>query len=117
LSLLQKLQTFLNDNAKIINISSDAAVNHYEEWGGYGASKSALDHISFTLAKENPTLCIYAFDPGDMRTEMHQAAFPKDDITDRPLPEEIAIPAILNLINQDHKSGRYSANKMAKKIA
>jgi len=110
LSLLQKVKPFLTKDARVINISSDAAVNAYENWGGYGASKAALDHLSLIFGKENPSLKVYAFDPGDMRTEMHQKAFPGENIGDRPLPENKAVPAILKLIEGDFESGRYEAS-------
>ena len=112
LSLLQKTKTFLTKQATIINISSDAAENAYENWGGYGASKAALDHLSLIFGKENPSLKVYAFDPGDMQTEMHQKAFPEEDITDRPLPENIAVPSILKLIKGNYKSGRYTTSQL-----
>ncbi|WP_024803247.1 SDR family oxidoreductase [Nocardia sp. BMG51109] len=92
-----------------VNISSDAAVNAYEGWGGYGASKAALDHLTATFAAENPDLHVYSFDPGDMRTAMHQAAFPGEDISDRPGPET-AVPALLHLIDARPPSGRYVAS-------
>lgn len=110
LSLLQKVQPYLRDAAKIVNISSDAAVEAYEGWGGYGASKSALDHWTAILGKEYPKYRVYAFDPGDMRTDMHQAAFPEEDISDRPLPAEIAVLGLLQLIGAEWESGRYQAN-------
>ena len=91
-----------------IDISSDAAVSPYEGWGGYGSSKAALDHLSAILAAENPDLPIYSFDPGDMRTAMHQAAFPGEDISDRPEPETV-VPALLELIGRRPPSGRYIA--------
>lgn len=116
LSLLQKLQPFLNKTAQIINISSDAAVEAYEGWGGYGASKAALDHWTAIVGKENPTYRIYAFDPGDMRTAMHQAAFPNEDISDRPLPEEIAVPALIHLIENNWENGRYQAVKFLEQV-
>ncbi|HEY3483223.1 MAG TPA: SDR family oxidoreductase, partial [Streptomyces sp.] len=81
----------------LLNVSSDAAVEHYETWGGYAASKAALDHLTLTLAAENPWLRAYAVDPGDMRTAMHQAAFPGEDIGDRPLPEEV-VPRLVALV-------------------
>jgi len=93
----------------LIAISSDAGVEHYETWGAYGASKAALDHLTLTLAAELPALRAYAVDPGDMRTAMHQAAFPGEDISDRPLPEEVAVPGILALIEARPASGRYRA--------
>ncbi len=91
----------------IVNISSDAAVEAYGGWGAYGASKAALDQISKVLAVEHPDLAIYAFDPGDMRTDMHQAAFPGEDISDRPLPETV-VPKLMGLLGQRPPSGRYT---------
>ncbi|MFE3759802.1 SDR family NAD(P)-dependent oxidoreductase [Nocardia tengchongensis] len=95
----------------VVDISSDAAVGGYEGWGGYGASKAALDQLTNVLAAENPTLRIYSFDPGDMRTEMHQAAFPGEDISDRPEPESV-VPALLHLLDTCPPSGRYLASEM-----
>jgi NAD(P)-dependent dehydrogenase (short-subunit alcohol dehydrogenase family) len=92
----------------IVNISSDAAVEAYEGWGLYGASKAALDQMTRVLAVENPDLRFYAFDPGDMRTQMHQDAYPGEDISDRPLPESVA-PALLRLLAAKPASGRYTA--------
>jgi NAD(P)-dependent dehydrogenase (short-subunit alcohol dehydrogenase family) len=95
----------------VVNLSSDAAVAHYPGWGGYGCAKAALDHLSATLATENAEnaqLRWYSFDPGDMRTEMHQAAFPGEDISDRPTPESVA-PALLRLIDTRPASGRYTS--------
>ena len=92
----------------VVNVSSDAAVEVYEGWGGYGSAKSALDHLSAVLAAEERALRIYAFDPGDMRTDMHQQAFPDDDISDRPEPETI-VPALLDLVDRRPPSGRYRA--------
>lgn len=96
----------------ILSISSDAAVEHYEGWGLYGASKAALDHLTLQYAAENPGIRGYAFDPGDMRTDMHQAAFPGEDISDRPLPETV-VPALLELIGSERPSGRYRASDLA----
>ena len=112
ISLLQKVKSFLNPQAKIINISSDAATEAYETWGGYGGSKAGLDHLTLILGKENPDYLFYAFDPGDMRTDMHQAAFPNEDISDRPLPEEKAVPALLQLLDSQLPSGRYSLQSL-----
>jgi NAD(P)-dependent dehydrogenase (short-subunit alcohol dehydrogenase family) len=92
----------------ILSISSDAAIEHDEGWGLYGASKAALEHLTLQYAAENPGIRGYALDPGDMRTDMHQAAFPGEDISDRPLPESV-IPAILDLIESGLPSGRYRA--------
>jgi NAD(P)-dependent dehydrogenase (short-subunit alcohol dehydrogenase family) len=96
----------------VVNLSSDAAVAHYPGWGGYGCAKAALDHLSATLAAENPELRWYSFDPGDMRTEMHQAAFPGEDISDRPEPESV-VPALLRLIDTRPPSGRYTSAELA----
>lgn len=92
----------------IINVSSDAAVEAYAGWGGYGASKAALDHASAVLAEEEPQLRVWAVDPGDMRTRMHQEAFPSEDISDRPLPGTV-VPAFLRLLREWPGSGRYRA--------
>jgi NAD(P)-dependent dehydrogenase (short-subunit alcohol dehydrogenase family) len=92
----------------VLNISSDAAVEAYAGWGGYGAGKAALDQLTAVLAVENPGLRIYAVDPGDMATEMHQAAFPGEDISDRPAPETV-VPALLALLEGHLPSGRYRA--------
>ncbi len=92
----------------IINISSDAGVDHYESWGGYGSSKAALDHQTLTWAAEEPDFSWYSLDPGDMRTAMHQAAFPGEDISDRPEPESVA-PIVVALIGSGLPSGRYRA--------
>jgi NAD(P)-dependent dehydrogenase (short-subunit alcohol dehydrogenase family) len=91
-----------------VNISSDAAVEAYAGWGGYGASKAALDQLTAVLAVEHPDLQVYALDPGDMATDMHQAAFPGEDISDRPAPETV-VPALLALLDGDRPSGRYRA--------
>ncbi len=95
----------------IINVSSDAAVEAYPGWGGYGSSKAALDQITAVLAAEESGLRCYAFDPGDMRTDMHQQAFPGEDISDRPEPESV-VPALLRLINERPPSGRYRAEDL-----
>lgn len=113
LSLLQKIKTYLKSDAQIINISSDAAKEAYEGWGPYGASKAALDHLTAILSQENPQWRIYAFDPGDMRTQMHQEAFPGEDISDRPSPEAFAIPGLLTLIEEKFDSGRYQASTIS----
>ena len=92
----------------VVNVTSDAGVEPYEGWGGYGSSKAALDQLTAILGAENPTITAYAFDPGDMRTQMHQEAFPGEDISDRPEPETI-VPSLLRLIETRPKSGRYRA--------
>ena len=110
ISLLQKVKPYLSVNAIIINVSSDAGAEAYENWGAYGGSKAGLDHMTTILAKENPAYRFYAFDPGDMRTDMHQAAFPGQDISDRPLPTEQAVPALIQLIKSELPSGRYTTS-------
>ncbi|MGH2443460.1 MAG: SDR family NAD(P)-dependent oxidoreductase [Chloroflexota bacterium] len=112
LMLLQSVQSVLRPGARIINVSSDAAVEAYEGWGGYGAGKAALEQISAVLAVENEHLRIYWVDPGDMRTRMQQDAFPDEDISDRPLPEE-SVPGFLALLNGEHPSGRYAVRDLA----
>lgn len=93
---------------RVVNVSSDAAVEAYAGWGGYGSSKAALDQLTAVLAVEEPGLRVYAVDPGDMATAMHQEAFPGEDISDRPAPES-AVPALLRLVEDDLPSGRYRA--------
>ena len=97
---------------RVIDISSDAAVEPYPEWGAYGSSKAALDHATAILAAEEPALRAYAVDPGDMRTRMHQDAFPGEDISDRPEPESV-VPALLELVEGDLLSGRYRASELS----
>ena len=92
----------------VLDVSSDAAVEAYPGWGGYGASKAALDRLTAVLAEEHPELHVYAVDPGDMHTAMHQAAFPGEDISDRPAPETV-VPALLGLLDEPQPSGRYRA--------
>lgn len=108
----QLLPALRRRNGVLVGISSDAGVEHYETWGLYGASKAALDHVVQTFAAENPGLTAYAVDPGDMRTAMHQEAFPGEDISDRPLPEQV-VPGILALLEQRPASGRYRAADLA----
>ena len=98
-----------SEHGTVVTLSSDAAVEAYEGWGGYGAAKAALDHLAAVLAVEEPELRSYAFDPGDMRTAMHQLAFPGEDISDRPEPATV-VPAFLRLLDQRPASGRYKAN-------
>ena len=95
----------------LLNISSDAAVEAYETWGGYGSAKAALDHATRVLAAEHPALAVYAVDPGDLRTAMHQAAFPGEDISDRPDPESV-VPALLRLLDTRPPAGRYRATDL-----
>lgn len=93
-------------DGRIVAISSDAAVEPYPCWGGYGPSKAALDHLFAILGAEHPELRVYAFDPGDMNTAMHQAAFPGEDISDRADPASV-VPALLRLLSSGLPSGRY----------
>ena len=92
----------------VVNVSSDAAVEAYPYWGGYGSAKAALDQVTAVLAAEEPELAAYAVDPGDMRTDLHQAAFPGEDISDRPEPEAV-VPGFLRLLDTRPPSGRYRA--------
>ena len=102
------LPHLIRRTGRIINISSDAAIEPYEGWGGYGSSKAALDQLTNVLAAEHPGLRIYALDPDDMRTDMHAQAFPGEDISDRPEPETV-LPALARLIEGDLPSSRYRA--------
>ena len=111
LALLQDLAASLKPDACIMNISSDAAVAAYPGWGGYGSSKAALEQLSAVLAAENPAYRVYWVDPGDMRTEMHQLAFPGEGISDRPPPEE-SVLGLLVLLEGDLPSGRYQARSL-----
>ena len=111
LALTQALRETLKPGARLLNITSDAGVEAYPGWGGYGSSKAALEQLSHILAAENEGWRVYWVDPGDMRTAMHQAAYPGEDISDRPLPET-SVPGLLALLNGDHPSGRYSAREL-----
>ena len=111
-ALIRALRPALNAGAAVINITSDAAVDHYETWGAYAASKAALEHLTLTLAAEEPDVRWWTVDPGDMRTQMHQDAFPGQDISDRPLPESV-VPAFLALLDRRPPSGRYLASELA----
>ena len=111
LALVQLALPHLSDRARIVNVSSDAAVEAYEGWGGYGSSKAALAQVTAVLAAEHPELRVYTVDPGDMRTQMQQDAFPGEDISDRPPPEE-SVPGLLELIEGDLPSGSYRAHEL-----
>ncbi|WP_030378929.1 MULTISPECIES: SDR family NAD(P)-dependent oxidoreductase [unclassified Streptomyces] len=91
----------------VVAVSSDAAVEAYETWGGYGASKAALDHLAAVLGVEEPGLRVWAVDPGDMATALYAAAVPDDDAP-RPAPESV-VPAFLRLLDERPPSGRYRA--------
>jgi NAD(P)-dependent dehydrogenase (short-subunit alcohol dehydrogenase family) len=111
LALLQALRRDLRPGARIVNVTSDAGAQAYAGWGGYGSSKAALEQWSAVLAAENPKLKVYWVDPGDLRTDMQQAAFPGDDISDRPLPE-LRVPAFIALLEGSLPSGRYVAAEL-----
>ena len=112
LALIQLALPRMPPGARIVNVTSDAAVEAYERWGGYGATKAALEQLSNVLAAERPDLRVYAVDPGDMNTRMHQAAFPGEDISDRPSPRE-SVPGLLALVEGDVPSGRHRASELA----
>jgi NAD(P)-dependent dehydrogenase (short-subunit alcohol dehydrogenase family) len=116
LRLFQLARPLLSERAAILNVTSDAAVEAYEGWGGYGSSKAALEQLTAVLAAEQPDLRVYAVDPGDMRTRMHQDAFPGEDISDRPPPEE-SVPGLLALIEGELPSGRYRAAELVELAA
>lgn len=116
LAVIQALRYALKPGVRLLNISSDAAVEAYAGWGGYGASKAALEQMMAVLARENPAWRVYVVDPGDMRTRMHQEAFPGEDISDRPLPEQI-VPGLLALLQGDFPSGRYRAHELIAEVA
>ena len=112
LGVIQALRAALRPGACVLNITSDAGVEAYPGWGGYGSSKAALEQLSHVLAAEEPAWRVYWVDPGDMRTQMHQEAFPGEDISDRPLPET-SVPGLLDLITGALPSGRYQARALA----
>ena len=113
LALTQLAVPLLRDSprAAVLNVTSDASVEAYEGWGGYGSSKAALDHLSAVLAVEEPSISVWAVDPGDMRTRMHQDAFPGEDISDRPLPSDI-VPDLVRLVEGQFPSGRYRLSEL-----
>ncbi len=113
LALVQAVRDVLKPGARILNVTSDAAVEPYAGWGGYGSSKAALEQLSAILAAENPELRVYWTDPGDMRTRMHQEAFPGEDISDRPPPEE-SVPGLIELLEGELRSGRYEARALTR---
>ncbi len=113
LALIQATQHAFKAGVRLLNITSDAGVEAYEGWGGYGSSKAALEQLSNILAAEHPDWRVYWVDPGDMRTQMHQEAFPGEDISDRPLPET-SVPGLLELLTGARPSGRYQARELTK---
>jgi NAD(P)-dependent dehydrogenase (short-subunit alcohol dehydrogenase family) len=112
IALVSEALPALAPGAAVVNITSDAAVEAYPGWGGYGASKAALEHASRVFAVEHPEIRVLVVDPGDMRTEMHQDAFPGEDISDRPEPSA-SVPGLLELIEGRQPSGRYIAREVA----
>jgi NAD(P)-dependent dehydrogenase (short-subunit alcohol dehydrogenase family) len=112
LGMIQLALPHVREGGRIVNVTSDAAVEPYEGWGGYGSSKAALEQLTRILAAERPDLRVYSIDPGDMRTRMHQDAFPGEDISDRP-PPEASVPGMLALIEGELPSGRYAARELS----
>jgi NAD(P)-dependent dehydrogenase (short-subunit alcohol dehydrogenase family) len=112
LVLAQLALPHMSEGAAILNVTSDAGVEAYEGWGGYGSSKAALEQLTAILAAEHPGLRVYWVDPGDMRTQMQQEAFPGEDISDRSPPED-SVPGLLALIEGSLASGRYQASEVA----
>jgi NAD(P)-dependent dehydrogenase (short-subunit alcohol dehydrogenase family) len=112
LALVQLALPRLTAGAAVLDVTSDAAVEPYEGWGGYGSSKAALEQLTAILGAEHPGLRVYSVDPGDMRTQMHQDAFPGEDISDRAPPED-SVPGLLALIEGSMASGRYRASELA----
>ncbi len=110
LALIQLALPLLTQSpqGRILNVTSDAGVEGYAGWGGYGSSKAALEQLSKVLAAEHPELQVWWVDPGDMNTQMLQEAYPDEDVSDRPSPEK-SVPGILKLIDDDAPSGRYEA--------
>jgi NAD(P)-dependent dehydrogenase (short-subunit alcohol dehydrogenase family) len=115
LALVQHALPRIADGGAIVNVTSDAAAEPYEGWGGYGSSKAALEQLTAILAAEQPALRVYAVDPGDMRTQMHQDAFPGEDISDRAAPEE-SVPGLVELITGSLPSGRYRARDVGARV-
>lgn len=106
-ALAQPLLPLLTErHGTVVSVTSDAGVEAYPGWGGYGSSKAAFEHLSAVLGVEQPGIRVLVVDPGDLRTEMHQDAFPGEDISDRPPPESI-VPALVELIESDQGGGRY----------
>jgi NAD(P)-dependent dehydrogenase (short-subunit alcohol dehydrogenase family) len=116
LGLVQLALPRIPEGGRIVNVTSDAGVEAYEGWGGYGSAKAALEQLSRVLGVEHPELRVYAVDPGDMRTRMQQDAFPGEDISDRPPPED-SVPGLLALVTGDLESGRYTARELSEVAA
>lgn len=116
IALFRQVRPWLATGAVVVDVTSDAGVEAWPGWGPYGASKAALDQLSAVLAVEHPDLHVYAFDPGDMRTAMHQDAFPDEDIADRPEPTTV-VPALLHLVDRRPASGRVRATDLLAEVA
>lgn len=106
------LPLLLASGGRILNVTSDAAVEGYPGWGGYGSSKAALEQLSNVLAAEHPSLRVYWVDPGDMNTRLQREAFPGEDVSDR-RPPEASVPGLLRLIEGELPSGRYQVREVA----
>jgi NAD(P)-dependent dehydrogenase (short-subunit alcohol dehydrogenase family) len=115
LGVIQAVKDLLKPGARLLNVTSDAGVEPYPGWGGYGSAKAAFEHLSAILAEENPHWKVYWVDPGDMRTQMQQEANPGEDISDRPLPES-SIPGFLQLLSGKLPSGRYQARLLVPEV-
>ncbi len=116
LALIQAaLPALRGSGGAIVNVTSDAAVEAYPGWGGYGLAKAALEQASHVLAVEEPAIRVWWVDPGDLQTSMQQAAFPGEDISDRPLPETV-VPAFLRLVEEQPPSGRYRLAELAEPV-
>jgi NAD(P)-dependent dehydrogenase (short-subunit alcohol dehydrogenase family) len=116
LRLTQLLLPHLRPGARLVFVTSDAGVEAYPGWGGYGSSKAALDQLAAVLGAEHPELRVYAVDPGDMNTRMHQEAFPGEDISDRPPPES-SVPGLREVLSGHLPSGRYQARALPVAVA
>jgi NAD(P)-dependent dehydrogenase (short-subunit alcohol dehydrogenase family) len=109
LGIVQALLPHLRSGATVVAITSDAAVEPYEGWGAYAAAKAGFEQLAAILGAERPDLRVLRIDPGDMRTQMHQDAFPGEDISDRPLPEA-SVPGLRGIIEGPFPSGRYQVS-------
>lgn len=116
LALAQRLLPHLRSGARVVAVTSDAAVNAYAGWGGYGSSKAALEHAFAVVAEEHPELRVYRVDPGEMRTQMYQESAPGEDISDLP-PPEVSVPGFRALLAGHLPSGRYEAREVTAVVA
>lgn len=117
LALIQLTLPLLRQSAgRVVNVSSDAAVEAYPGWGAYAAAKAALDHLSAVLAAEEPAVRVYAVDPGDMATDLHRTAVPDQNLDDLPAPASV-VPSLLRLIEGELASGRYRAGHLSPAVS